>query len=83
MSDIVTMSQFMEFVLKRVKGEENDPKEAKVKTDLIKKCMKKYANKRLIHDGKDATAPTNEQWKKHLNRHKGKMLYYKNMGSNN
>lgn len=77
MTHFISMNQLTEFLVKKIHEEEADPRKAKANETIIQELLKKYANKRLIHVGKNAIAPTTEQWKNIMDYHKGKLLHYR------
>ncbi|CAL9695447.1 unnamed protein product [Knipowitschia caucasica] len=76
MSQFITLKQVEEFWSHKVREDEVEPKLAQANVSIIQELLKKYISKQIIDGGKEALAPTEEQWKKILDYHKGKILYY-------
>ncbi|CAL9686246.1 unnamed protein product [Knipowitschia caucasica] len=76
MSQFITLKQVEEFWSNKVREDEVEPKLAQAKMSIIQELLKKYISKQIIDGGKEALAPTEEQWKKISDYHKGKILYY-------
>lgn len=72
-SEFITLRQALEFWGNKMREEESDSGKAQANISIIQDLFrKKYVAKSIIEGGKDALAPTEEQWNKMMDYYKGR-----------